>query len=133
MRCKPVRRDSVRRVRYRGVFKPRADNKFGEFILPLKISNIKDIQAIERRFTRVVKAQKSTSMLIRWQIISILPTQTTQSISYKPSLHTFNLVYTHISQLCMESILLHTVGVLQLRTNQGRVERPQSVWISELD
>jgi hypothetical protein len=40
-------------------------------------------------FHKRVKAQKSTPMLIRWQIV----TQTTQNISDKPSLHTFNLVH----------------------------------------
>jgi hypothetical protein len=45
--------NSEPRVRYRGVFKSRADIKFGEFILPLRISNINIIQAIELRFKRV--------------------------------------------------------------------------------
>jgi hypothetical protein len=39
-----------------------------------------------------------------------------------------NLVYTHVIEWA-----LYTAGVLQLRTNQGRVERLQSVWISELE
>jgi hypothetical protein len=61
------------------------------------------------------KAQKSTPMLIRWPIINISPTRTTQSILDKPFLNTFNLVYTHIIEWAP-----YTASVFQLRTNQRR-------------
>jgi hypothetical protein len=44
-----------------------------------------------------------------------------------PSLHTFNLVQMHAIEWAP-----YTTGVFLLWTNQGRVERIQSVWISEL-
>jgi hypothetical protein len=73
-------------------FKSRADNKFGEFILPLRISNSKTYSGKRAPFHKSFKAQKSTSMLIGWQIINIRLTQTTQIIWYKSLLLTFNLV-----------------------------------------
>jgi hypothetical protein len=94
VRWKPIGWNSEPRVLYRGVFKSRADNKFGEFTT----QNIeyKHYTGDRTPFHKSVKAQKSTPMLIRWQIVSFRPTQTTQSISYKPSLHTFNLIYTQV-------------------------------------
>jgi hypothetical protein len=71
---------------YRGLLKSRANKKFGEFILPL--------MNIEYKHYTSVKAHKSTSMLIRWQIVNIHPTQTTQSISDKPSLQMQNGLHT---------------------------------------
>jgi hypothetical protein len=57
-------------------------------------------------------------VLLQWQIVNIRPTQNAQSISYKSSLHTFNLVYTHVIEWAP-----YIAGVLLLRRNQRLVER----------
>jgi hypothetical protein len=59
LRWKPILRNLEPRARYHGVFKSRADNKFGEFILPPRTSNINIIQAIERLFTRVSRCRRA--------------------------------------------------------------------------
>jgi hypothetical protein len=109
------------RVQYRGVFKSRADNKFDEFILLLRVSTA---GAISRLFTRVSGAEEHI-------YANTVVKQTNKSVqpklrrAYRINLHTFNVVHTHVIEWAP--------GVLQLRTNQRRLERPQSVWISELE
>jgi hypothetical protein len=62
--------NSEPRVRYRGVFKSRADIKFGEFILPLRNIEYKHYTGDRAPFQKSVKAQKSKSnMLMQWQIV----------------------------------------------------------------
>jgi hypothetical protein len=70
VRWKPIRRNSDPRVRYRRVFKSRVDNKF--VTLPHRISN-KHYTGDGALFHKSVKARKSTSVLIRWQIVKIRP------------------------------------------------------------
>jgi hypothetical protein len=50
---------SVPRFGYRGAFKLRMDNKFGEFTLPLRTSKINITQAIDRLFARVSRCRKA--------------------------------------------------------------------------
>jgi hypothetical protein len=47
-------------------------------------------------FCKGVKMQKGASVLIRWQIMHVCPTQTTQSISNKSPLQAFHSVNTNI-------------------------------------